>query len=338
MFVAWFVHSSEQKQAYDTSPVKQELVTNPNFLESKEGKYHATCSADGSPKQDGDKSDVDDPDLIGIYPFIPETWEEAHMFDYKPWAMENPVFDPENPFADKWNKDADDCCEEHPGWGEPSYTYYVDCDNDEKDTRLKWAIRYMRSASNSPQFEECLRSAVHDRYSISGVSDEHEWVGPYVPCFEGCGTSDLRDPCYIRSAGHPENVGYDVVMGVLRQSGHKYRRVKFYCDAPISSTMRSPPGDSAGADRFRWDYQDTGMETTKYHVLEVNRYVFDEYPGHFTSAEEAAALATYYLYADIFGSCRYEECYPIDEMSGIIAHEILHVSPLCMQKRDMMLA
>jgi len=76
--------------------------------------------------------------------------------------------------------------------------------------------------------------------------------------------------------------------------------------------MESPDG-------FRWDYDklsDWSQEKTHFIEVDVTK-VFFNYPSHPNGYDE---------YYEGFGTCGGEGCYPVDELSGMMVHEMLHVS------------
>jgi len=225
----------------------------------------------------------------------------------------------------------------HPGFARPSNVAYVrppypqDDDDrvwpepegqctDEQKTRLDFAVRYMRAVSKSDGFEYCLRNAV-----TSGVNlgTSHEMltprVGPYVRCHPIQGNYQPGDP----ELQHL-NMGYDVVMNVIRANrglavySAARRQIYHKCtdESYLTSgyTAVSPAYDSQHS--YRWDWtRDIGLNAgdSKTHMIEWSNK-FYTVRSSWTAGESIDPL---------FGNLG-SNSYPVDELSGIILHEMLH--------------
>ena len=246
---------------------------------------------------------------------------EIYRNDERPEIYPNDevdIFDSWRPQTDKPKPDP--CCEVHPGFASPANTEYPGCRNEvgqEEITRLKFAVRYLRSAVGSKPFEKCIRHAVDRKYFLTKTSDEHDWVGPYEPC----SGPTKYDPCFIRNWPNPEYLAYDVIMNTGRFGGTtSKRKVSLECrsDGNAGSTMETSVG---------WDYDTAKWGIEKTHEIIVNRNrVLGDYPNHAEGEE---------YWSDIFGVVGNDDgcnnlghSYPVDEIAGIIFHEMLHVSTI----------
>jgi len=209
----------------------------------------------------------------------------------------------------------------HPGFMNPGnvgYVYEQDdddsqqadglCSPDQK-TRLDFAVRYMRAASVSHGFEFCLRNAVYSGVNL-GTSHEAPRVGPYVPC-------NGYDPDPVLPN---KNIGYGVVMNVLRANkgttGYAARRIYHKCtnEPWYLFTARSPVGGVHQSNRWDWEQSFRGYSgDQKTHLIEWSTKFHTREPTH--------AVGEYVdpLFGDL-GSYSY----PVDELAGIILHEMLH--------------
>eukprot|EP00751_Fragilariopsis_kerguelensis_P042893 CAMPEP_0171004540 /NCGR_PEP_ID=MMETSP0736-20130129/17742_1 /TAXON_ID=186038 /ORGANISM="Fragilariopsis kerguelensis, Strain L26-C5" /LENGTH=577 /DNA_ID=CAMNT_0011433893 /DNA_START=118 /DNA_END=1851 /DNA_ORIENTATION=+ len=220
----------------------------------------------------------------------------------------------------------------HPGWKRPGNVRYDYFDDDadyqsagyctpDQQTRLDFAVRYMRAASISQGFEYCLRNAV-----TSGVNlgTSHEMltprVGPYVRCHPIQGNYQPGDP----ELQHL-NMGYDVVMNVVRanrgiQNNIPARQIYHKCTGEYVGqfgTLAESPAHSTPPDNFyRWDWTRDigwGAGNSKTHRIEWTDKFYSYRPLH------AAGESTDPLFGDL-GT----DSYPVDELSGVILHEMLH--------------
>jgi hypothetical protein len=226
------------------------------------------------------------------------------------------IFDDWGPHTGKPKPDP--CCEVHPGFANPANTEYPNCRNDvgqEEITRLKFAVRYLRSAVVSKPFEKCIRHAVDKRYFLRKTSDEHDWVGPYVPC---SGPTE-NDPCFIRNWPSPEYLAYDVIMNTARFGGStSKRKVSLECssDGNEGNSMET-------LDSIAWNYDTAKWNIERIHEITVNRNrVLGDYPNHAFGEE---------YWTEIFGDVGNDDgcnnlgySYPVDEIAGMILHEMLH--------------
>jgi len=223
---------------------------------------------------------------------------------------------------------------QHPGWKRPGNVGYMYEDDDadyqpagyctpDQQTRLDFAVRYMRAASISHGFEYCLRNAVTSGVNL-GTSHEMiiPWVGPYVRFHP------IESAC---PPGDPElqnlNIGYDVVMNVIRTNrgivnNAPARQIYHKCTGENSDqfgTLAESPADSTPGNNFnRWDWTRDigwGAGNSETHLIEWTDKFYTVRPSW------AAGESIDPLFGDL-GS----DSYPMDELSGVILHEMLHVS------------
>jgi len=209
----------------------------------------------------------------------------------------------------------------HPGFTDPTYSYFSCCEA-ETEKRLKFSIRYMRAAGASGPFEECVRQAVKTRTTFPYTSNESDyatsaWVGPYVPC--------SVDPAWIQT-GNSQQKAYDVIMNVARFKSQK-RRIKIKCNmsAVGSNTAISIQGGEydncnggiAHSYHRRWDFYTESWQSTRFHEMWFHPKISYDYSGH-TVGEYINPIFGVPNDGDASPS------YPVDELSGIIFHEMLH--------------
>jgi len=209
------------------------------------------------------------------------------------------------------------CCEVHPGFADPAHTTYIDCveqEGQQEVTRLKWAVRYLRAAVGSKPFEKCLRTAVNEKYELTKSSDEHNYVGPYVPCN---GTN--QDPSFIFNWPNPKYLAYDVVMNTARFAGSTpKRKVEFECVGwDLFSSMFVYTENA-------WDYNsEDSWDSVKTHKIGVNvDKVMAKYPNH---ALDEDYWPNVFGVVGLNGYYTNGHSYPVDELAGMILHELLHL-------------
>jgi len=192
----------------------------------------------------------------------------------------------------------------------PRHVIYRDC-NEEETKRLEFAVRYLRAASTTSIFDYGLRRAVDGRFRIrtsqeidADTGQTIPFVGPYVPCDDS-----LQDPLFARTSSR--RIGYDIVMNIARQNTRK-RRLLLVCNDPnVRATAESPEGRNG---ERRWDYYSSTGRTgrTRFYEIRFNRRIFEQFPNH------AVGETIDEAFGDLGDS------YPVDELSGIILHEMLH--------------
>ncbi|MEM7297458.1 MAG: hypothetical protein AAF391_04240 [Bacteroidota bacterium] len=182
--------------------------------------------------------------------------------------------------------------------------------SEEESKRISFAVRYLRAASTTTVFDSCLRTAVRKRKLLTTsheIDDEYgqvnKFVGPYVPCEGG-----VEDPQFAIDSNR--KIGYDIVMNLARQNTRK-RRLLIECNrSSVPGTALSPEGGTTFLSR-RWNYYAT-LQWTRFHEIWFNPKIFYQYPSH------ADGETIDPIFGDLGPS------YPVDELSGIILHEMLH--------------
>jgi hypothetical protein len=209
------------------------------------------------------------------------------------------------------------CCEgdDHPGFADPAYTEYEDCEEEEDQqviSRLKWAVRYLRAAVGSKPFESCLRDAVRKKIYLK-TSHEHDWVGPY---FHYDPKPYAPDPAFILGSFNSQYVAYDVVMNTARFAGStSKRKLKLEC-VPLPAAMGSPSVESN-----RWDYDSTNWDQQKTHWIQVNT---KERVIHAIGQDDWPEIFGVVGLRDYDNWDGHDPRYPVDEYAGMILGEMLH--------------
>lgn len=190
---------------------------------------------------------------------------------------------------------------------------FVDC-NPEQGTKLRWSVAYMRSAARSRSFQRCLRRAVEGSFGpgtavFGGGADLHTYqesfhVRPYRPCDVSSG--DLREPSFVYQATPFEYqnrlLAYEAALAIAQTS----EPLVLTCTTSSSYTAQAPTEHGY----FRLQHDSPYQFTNEVHV---GLRVFTQFPDHQeeTYGEEQRFGTTF-------------PSYPIDEVAGILLHEILH--------------
>ena len=191
---------------------------------------------------------------------------------------------------------------------------YSSC-NGEQVKKLQWSVAYMRAAARSRSFQRCLKGAVEGSYgpgtaiwgggAFMHTYQESSHVGPYHACGVPSGNA-LREPSFVYQ-GTPfqyQNrlLAYEAALAVATTT----EPLVLTCTNSSSYTAEAP--DDHGYLRLQHDtpYQFTNR-------VNVGLRVFTQFPDHQTETYQEEAR---------FGTVM--PSYPIDEVSGILLHEILH--------------
>ncbi|MEM1181233.1 MAG: hypothetical protein AAGM22_23025 [Acidobacteriota bacterium] len=200
----------------------------------------------------------------------------------------------------------------------------------EQATRLHWSVRYMRAAASSNSYEDCVENAIVREETLN-TSQEHTVVGPYHGCFSN--NVNVRDPEYVWIF-FPGSNFYNI--GVLRGIAKNLPRENDEDENGLILECREPDDEQVPGDAlyfspsttarnfglllhdighwkswFAWDYFEERDNREHYIQFNINR-VFGDFPDH-VDGETIDPL-----YGNLGDS------YPVDELAGIIMHEMTH--------------
>lgn len=189
--------------------------------------------------------------------------------------------------------------------------------NDDQVKKLAWAVAYLNAAAISPAYRRCLKSAIEGSYGPgtaiwNSSADAHAlhthqesfFVGPYLACDEASGNYREPEFVYQKSPFLYQNrlLAFEAAL-TLSQS---YDKLKIRCIGSSNNTAQAPNDHGY----FRVQHDDPYRFD---NLVEVGLRMFSQFPDHQTEDYNEPAR---------FGTIN--PAYPIDEISGILLHEILH--------------
>jgi hypothetical protein len=182
--------------------------------------------------------------------------------------------------------------------------------------KLAWSVAYMRAAGKSTAFRRCLRSAVEGSFgpgtAVWGggqfihTYQETSHIGPYRPCAVDSG--QFREPSFVYQATPFEYqnrlLAYEAALAIAQST----EALEIRCTGEPGYTAQIQPGSDHGYFRLQ---HDTPYSFT--NRLDAGQRMFVQFPDH---------QVEHYGEPDRFGTVM--PSYPLDEVAGILLHEILH--------------
>lgn len=161
-----------------------------------------------------------------------------------------------------------------------------------EEERVIWSLRYLRASVHTQLFESLLQQAVDGDVPLF-TQQEFLRVGPYVPCNRANEPTlgRFREPEFVYN--DPSSAAGEVVR-ILRRVTNDLTVERGAFTSPTARTRTEP-----------------GFDHDEEVAVELGERAFTQQPDHQIGWTDAR-----------FGEI--DPAYPVDELAGIIAHEILH--------------
>lgn len=167
--------------------------------------------------------------------------------------------------------------------------------NEAQTEQVRWSVAFMRAAAKSDAFRACLRMATLHGESIV-TRQEARTVGPYVPCKPFSWpffvtNQDLLEPLFVYE--YPQ-LAYEAALRIALSQNRLL--VRCTNNAEFSS----------------FTLLDYGYGHERTEEVNLGGEIFMKRPDHERNTRHDARFSIY------------DPSYPVDEIAGIIYHEMLH--------------